>query len=46
MNVEYGVTRYSIFIQSCTEALIELVRSETIAYAVQSGKDDFSFHLL
>jgi len=37
-----GATPYSIFIQIFTDELFELIRVETIRYAVQCGKDNFT----
>lgn len=37
-----GATPYSIFIQIFTDELFELIRIETIKYAIQYGKHNFT----
>jgi len=44
VNVK-GATPYSVFIQLFTEPLFELIRTETIKYAVQHGKDNFNLSM-
>jgi hypothetical protein len=40
-----GATPYSIFIQIFTDELFELIRVETIRYAVQCEKDNFTLFI-